>query len=170
MNKRIIIFGLMVGGIWWLMKNKKASDVTTATGGTLADSIKSAATKYQFDAALVGAFAKVESNFNPDAISPPNSNGTRDYGLMQINTVNFSRYNVDIANVLDPDINLNAALTILRDYQSQLASAGHTAINELVSAYNQGVRGLTTYGIRNVSYVAQVMGYYALYSLRGDFK
>jgi soluble lytic murein transglycosylase-like protein len=159
-----------VGGVWWIVRNKKASSIQLSSGGTLADSIKQTANKFGFEPNLIGAMAKVESNFNPNAISPPNTNGTRDYGLLQINSVNFSKLSLDVANVLDPDINLNAAVSLLKDYQSQLADAGHTAINEVVSAYNEGVRGLETYGIRNITYVASVMGYSLLYKLRGDFK
>lgn len=41
--------------------------------------------KYQIDPWLLMAIAYTESRFNPNAISPANRNGSRDYYFMQIN-------------------------------------------------------------------------------------
>lgn len=45
-----------------------------------------AGARHGIDPWLLYAIASVESNYNPKIISRPNSNGTRDLGLMQINS------------------------------------------------------------------------------------
>jgi len=53
--------------------------------------------------------AYCESRFTPSAVSPTNSNGTRDWGLMQINDVWRSAFPVTWANVLDVQTNVDMA-------------------------------------------------------------
>ena len=53
--------------------------------------------------------AYCESRLNPGAISPPNSNGTRDWGLMQINDVWRQAFPVSFSNVLDAQTNVDMA-------------------------------------------------------------
>ena len=48
--------------------------------------ITNSAQQYGVDPSLALSIAQQESSFNPNAVSPTNSNGTVDYGLMQINS------------------------------------------------------------------------------------
>ena len=65
---------------------------------------------------------------DPSVISPPNSNGSRDYGIFQINSIHFgmpvttadgTRYILNSQNVLDPDVNAAAARQI---YNNSIAA------------------------------------------------
>jgi hypothetical protein len=63
---------------------------------------------------LAVAQAKVESGFNPAAISPPDGDGLPSYGLMQIHPPNFPRVNLLSSNeALDGCKNLAAYQTFL---------------------------------------------------------
>lgn len=53
--------------------------------------------------------AHCESRLTPSAISPTNSNGTRDWGLMQINDVWREAFPVSWPNVLDAQTNVDMA-------------------------------------------------------------
>lgn len=86
------------------------------------------------DPQLLMALAWKESGFSPDAVSPPNSNGTRDYGLMQLNSTNLERFGLtpDSA-VTDVAGNIRAAAQLL----AELAPAARNR-GDLVSMYNAG--------------------------------
>ncbi|WDU63551.1 transglycosylase SLT domain-containing protein [Pseudomonas poae] len=49
------------------------------------------ASRYDIEPELLQAIAEVESGLRADAINPANSNGTRDIGLMQINSMHLPR-------------------------------------------------------------------------------
>ena len=53
--------------------------------------------------------AECESELKPWAVSPPNSNGTRDWGLMQVNDVWRPAFPVSWPNVLDAQTNIDMA-------------------------------------------------------------
>jgi hypothetical protein len=61
------------------------------------------------------AIAQVESGLNPNAISAPNRNSTRDYGLLQINESNFARFGVNARTIMEPCTNLRVGVAILAD-------------------------------------------------------
>jgi len=65
---------------------------------------------------LLWAIAKVESNFNPNSVAK-NKNGTKDIGLMQINTVHLDRlkrdYGIDANLLFDVRINIAVGAQIL---------------------------------------------------------
>jgi len=44
-------------------------------------------TRYDWDVNTAIAICEAESSGRPDAVSKPNWNGTRDYGLMQLNNI-----------------------------------------------------------------------------------
>jgi type IV secretion system protein VirB1 len=90
------------------------------------------------DPYLIVGHAKHESGLDPTRISAPNTNGTRDYGLMQINEANFGWLGLTPKTALDPCLSMSAGATVLK------AS----------SAYNTGS---TTKGITN-GYVSRVVG------------
>jgi cell wall-associated NlpC family hydrolase len=54
------------------------------------------------------AVAMRESHGRPGAVSPPNSNGTRDHGLFQLNDIHLGR-SIDASQVYDAEANARAA-------------------------------------------------------------
>lgn len=50
-----------------------------------------AANKYSVDPRILRAIAQTESSMRPNAMGPPNKNGTYDIGLMQINSMHLKR-------------------------------------------------------------------------------
>ena len=89
--------------------------------------------RYGINPYLLAAIAKTESNFNPKAVRR-NSNGTRDLGLMQINTLwlpTLAKYGIQEQHLFDPCVNLAVGAWILRSRQ---ASFGNTW--EAVGAYH----------------------------------
>ena len=66
--------------------------------------------KLEWDCQEAIAIATCESNMNPNAISKPNSDGTRDRGLMQINTVWKEAWPPKVwARILEPEVNIAMA-------------------------------------------------------------
>jgi hypothetical protein len=69
---------------------------------------------------LIVSIAQQESGLNP-AIVRQNRNGTRDFGLMQVNESNFGLLHLTPATALDPCQSIRAAgdlITILSRYNS----------------------------------------------------
>jgi soluble lytic murein transglycosylase-like protein len=85
------------------------------------------------DPNLLHAIGWHESQLNPAAVSPPNTNGTRDYGLMQINAVNFPALGLTGQTALDPARNVRAAARLLRSIQ-QL----NDSVPDQLAVYNAG--------------------------------
>jgi soluble lytic murein transglycosylase-like protein len=74
-----------------------------------------AAARYRISPDLLQAIARVESNMNAEAIRN-NQNGTKDYGLMQINTVwlnQLSGHGVSQVHLMDPCMNIMVGAWIL---------------------------------------------------------
>lgn len=84
---------------------------------------------------LLHAIALQESRENAAAVGPPNSNGTRDYGLMQINTRNLGRYGLTETTALDPERSVHAAARLLVDNVRAMPGA---SIFDQLSVYNAG--------------------------------
>ena len=89
------------------------------------------------DADVLHALAWQESNFRPAAVGAANRNGTRDYGLMQINESNFAWLGLSQANVFDPAVNARAAAKVLRAAYAQ----GARSVADALSIYNAGSAG-----------------------------
>lgn len=85
------------------------------------------------NADLLHAIAWRESNFNPAAVSPANTNGTRDYGLMQINQVNFQALGLSPVTALDPERSVAAAARLLVQLEPKARN-----VADLFSMYNAG--------------------------------
>lgn len=87
--------------------------------GPAKDCFQEAAQRYSVDARLLRAIAKVESNFNPSAVHV-NSDGTRDVGLMQINSSHFGElrsYGIGEATLLSqPCTNVAVGAWILAGF------------------------------------------------------
>ena len=63
---------------------------------------------YNIPPLLLKNIVMIESGGNPDAIRK-NDNGSKDYGLMQINSIHFSRlrqWGINESNILNPQINI----------------------------------------------------------------
>lgn len=83
---------------------------------------------------LLHALAWHESKFNPAAVGAVNSNGTRDYGLMQINSVNLAPNGLTPYTALtDVNGNVRAAVAVLQE-----GEANAKGLPDLISIYNAG--------------------------------
>lgn len=70
---------------------------------------------YNIPPILLQNIAVIESGGNPNAIRI-NDNGTKDYGLMQINSIHFrqlSLWGINESNILNPKINIFAGSWLL---------------------------------------------------------
>ena len=99
---------------------------------------------------------KVESNFNPSLIHK-NSNGSRDYGLFQINTINHKWLSEElgITDFLNPYQNINAGVYML----SQLLKK-YDDEHIVLMSYNMGERAtknLVNRGIYSSRYSRKVI-------------
>jgi hypothetical protein len=82
------------------------------------------------------AHATVESGQSWDAVSPPNRNGTRDYGFMQINQIHFARFQVNQETVLERCTNLRAGMTILVEADARSACIYNTGRPNCTNGYD----------------------------------
>ncbi|MBE0615486.1 MAG: lytic transglycosylase domain-containing protein [Burkholderiales bacterium] len=92
-----------------------------------------AARRYQVNSALLYAIARTESGLNPQAIGR-NSNGSRDIGLMQINSAwlpTLASHGIGERDLFEPCTNIHVGAWILAGNVSRL---GYTW--EAVGAYN----------------------------------
>lgn len=73
---------------------------------------------FGIDAALLKRIATIESNMNPRAVNL-NKNGTRDIGLMQINTIHLKRLSkigVTPQALMDPEVNIYVGAMLLSSH------------------------------------------------------
>ena len=92
-----------------------------------------AAKRYQISSALLYAIARTESGLNPQAIGR-NGNGSRDIGLMQINSAwlpKLASHGIGERELFEPCTNIHVGAWILAGNVSRL---GYTW--EAVGAYN----------------------------------
>ena len=92
-----------------------------------------AAQRYQVSSALLYAIARTESGLNPQAIGR-NGNGSRDIGLMQINSAwlpTLASHGIGERDLFEPCTNIHVGAWILAGNVSRL---GYTW--EAVGAYN----------------------------------
>lgn len=118
--------------------------------------IKQASHDWDLDPALVKAVIKVESNFDPHAVSPKGA-----LGLMQVMPDTGARYKVN--DLMSPVANIQAGSRhlsyLLKRYPNQkLALAAYNAGEETVDQYG----GVPPYG-ETQRYVAQVLQYQQRY-------
>lgn len=95
-----------------------------------------AAARYGLPAALLIAIAEQESGFNPKAVNTANRNGTRDLGLMQINSMHLpllARYGIREQDLFEPCTNVHVGAWVLAS-----AFAQHGYSWNAVGAYNAG--------------------------------
>jgi soluble lytic murein transglycosylase-like protein len=100
--------------------------------------VKSEASSLEIPLALIYSLIQKESNWNPRAVSPKNPNGSRDYGLMQLSSSNFDRFEIKYKprqsytsrNIYD---NVEAGASYLKEMYDTFGSW-----NAAVAAYNCG--------------------------------
>lgn len=125
------------------------------------DLVEETATRHSLDAALLHAVIRVESAYNPKAVSPKGATG-----LMQLMPATAARYGV--TDRTDPRDNLNGGAMYLKDllkmfkYDTKLALA----------AYNAGENAVKKYGNKSPpyretqGYVRKVIAFYQQYRFR----
>jgi len=91
---------------------------------------------HQIDPTWLKSISKVESSFNPKAISPRNKNGTYDVGMMQINSGWFptlEKFGIKPGHLLEPCTNIFVGAWILA---KNIKHYGKTW--EAIGSYNTG--------------------------------
>lgn len=119
--------------------------------------------KWGVDSNLLRAIARRESGFKADAVSPLNTNGSRDYGIMQISSTNFAALNLTADTAKIPSTNIDAGARLLASMRKELGE--HYTYRGLVSAYNVGTPRVIAHGITNEPYVSAVTYHHKLYQL-----
>ncbi len=126
MKNLLIVLGVVFGG---------AQLARLTVPGKYRSLYKDAGARWGVDPNLLHALALQETRENPAAVSPPNANNTRDYGLMQINETNLARYGLTTSSALDPAESVEAAAHLLSDIQARAPQLG---LLDLISVYNAG--------------------------------
>lgn len=114
---------------------------------------------------LLRAIARQESTFNAGAVSPVNRNGTRDYGLMQVNEATARAMGRDVGLLLVPAYNVAVAADYLRAIKRELGPLWSEWT--WVAAYNAGSPAIRARGVFNVAYASAVTWHLNLYRLAG---
>jgi soluble lytic murein transglycosylase-like protein len=119
--------------------------------------IREAAALYQIPEALVRAVIKVESNFDPRALSPANA-----HGLMQLIPETAARMRV--TDIYDPRQNIMGGVRYLR----VLANLFNGNLELTIAGYNAGENAVMKYGgippyPETQQYVVKVLSAYAQY-------
>lgn len=128
---------------------------------------KEAGAKYDLDPFLLLAIAKAESGLKISAVNT-NRNGTVDYGLMQVNSINLDFVGATKDTIFNPATNIHAGAKVLDQKRTYIQTKkGAFTTQDLISAYNEGEGRLVKSGILNAAYVAKVWFWYGIYKLRG---
>jgi len=104
--------------------------------------IRNAAQRYNLDADLIHCVIAVESNFDPQAVSPKNARG-----LMQLLPQTAALFGVK--NIFDPEENVNAGSHYLRD----LLTKYNNNLTLALAAYNAGPERVDQHGHRVPPYL-----------------
>jgi transglycosylase-like protein with SLT domain len=121
------------------------------------EEILKASRKHGIDPDLVRAVIKVESDFNPNAISPKNA-----MGIMQLMPDTARDYS--IFDPFDPKENIDGGVRALRDLMDYF----NNDLSLSLAAYNAGKEAVIKYGFRvppyaeTIDYVSNVFGRYVL--------
>lgn len=123
--------------------------------------ISEAAKLYELEVSLIKAVMKVESNFNPNAVSVKGAKG-----LMQIMPQNYD--SLDIRNPFDPRENIMGGVKYLKQLLERYEGRKHLAL----AAYNCGPDTVDRYRTippidETEQYVKKVLEYYKVYKAKG---
>lgn len=152
-------------GAGWLLRRKVPPEIkppTPVTPPMPSDSIRELmiahAGTYGLDWKILEAIGRVESGLNPNAVSPPNRNQTRDYGIMQINESTAKTFGVPKSSLMSPEVNISLAAKLLKSLKQEWVNAeGRQPTQaELIAAYNAGGPAIRRRGIFNQAYVTKV--------------
>ncbi|HEX6764841.1 MAG TPA: lytic transglycosylase domain-containing protein [Polyangiaceae bacterium] len=133
------------------------SDSSPGRGDRYDEHIRQASSLYQIPEELVRAVIKVESDFDPRAVSPANARG-----LMQLIPETADR--MLVTDVFDPRQNIFGGVRYLR----VLANLFNGDIELTLAGYNAGEGAVIKYGgippyPETVDYVKRVLSYYREY-------
>jgi soluble lytic murein transglycosylase-like protein len=120
----------------------KTDNIKYQPNQNFADAVAYAAKKTAVEPALLHAVIRVESNYNPKAVSP---RGAR--GLMQLMPATAKRFNV--SNPEDPRQNVLAGAQYLRELQTLF----NGNMQLVLAAYNAGPNAVVKYGSRIPPYL-----------------
>lgn len=123
--------------------------------------------EYGVDPNLLRAIGRTESGF-ANVVSKPNANGTRDFGVMQINERNFAVLGLNQTTALDPKRNIAAAAKFLAMLRRELGD--RDSIFARISSYNVGTPTFLRSGIVNDPYVSRVYWHFTRYQLARLFQ
>lgn len=113
--------------------------------------------KHGVDPYLVKAIIKVESNFNPDAVSSKNA-----LGIMQLLPKTAEDYGVD--DPFDPEASIEGGVRVIKD----LIDYFDGDVKLALAAYNAGKGAVIKHGfkippyVETIEYVEKVLGHYSL--------
>lgn len=132
-----------------------AKNSGNSTNKIIAEAVISAAKLTSIEPALLHAVIRVESNYNPNALSPRGAQG-----LMQLMPSTAKRFNVQ--NAYDPKQNVLAGARYLRELQTLFKGN----LQLVLAAYNAGPNAVTKYGfnippyLETRLYVPKVLSFY----------
>lgn len=158
------VLGAPTGNFWMDILNGISGVVGGGIGGytgKYAAYINEAAAKYNVPAALIAAIIRVESNFNPRAVSPVGAKG-----LMQL--MPGTAKEMGVKDPFDPYQNIMGGTKYLK----QLLSMFGGDIKKALAAYNWGPGNVKKHGYSGApqsvkNYVNKVLQYYKEYSQSG---
>ncbi|MGE4334640.1 MAG: lytic transglycosylase domain-containing protein [Pigmentiphaga sp.] len=116
--------------------------------GEITDCLAAAARHFGLPSALLHAIAEVESGGDPRAVNRANRDGSRDIGLMQINSrwlPRLARWRIDEQALFDPCISAHVGAWILADNITRLGPVWRA-----VGAYNARTPALQLRYVRRV--------------------
>lgn len=137
---------------------------TTASQAQVAQMVVNAANQYGVPPNLALGIASHESGFNPNATNV-NTNGTTDWGVMQLNDTTVKT--LGVSNPLDPQQNIDAGVGLLASYLQKYN--GNTSL--ALQAYASGPGTVASGSAPNStasSFISYVQGYSAPSSLNVD--
>lgn len=135
------------------MRGVGAAGATLTPSQTqIANMIVAAANQYGVPPQLALAVASHESGFNPNATNL-NTNGTTDYGVMQLNTTTVQT--LGVSNPLDPQQNISAGVQLLAKYYQQYGGNEESVLQ----AYAEGPGGVGTEDAGTSQFIQYVESY-----------
>ena len=110
------------------MRNRGIGQVpASATQAQVATMIVQSASQFGVPVSVALGIASHESGFNPNATNN-NTNGTTDYGVMQLNTSVLQTYGLTPAQALDPQTNIDTSMKLMSMYLKQYNGDVNTAL------------------------------------------